>query len=187
MADETRTCAYTECGRVFPATPAQQKAGKIYCSDRCGARARVPHKRATCICGDPVPPTRTATCSQRCAAHLGAIRRAENARDPRSRVAKARKVRRERHWNRLHDPETGRRPWAYASDTREAQAERKQGWTETDERPRVGNAVRLGAVTPHGQVAAAGIGEDGRYYMLMDPATGAVSRLPAAVVEGGIR
>jgi hypothetical protein len=77
------------------------------------------------------------------------------------------------------------RPWAFASDSKSAQAERAMTWTESDDRPRVANPIRQGTVTPYGKVAAAGLNEHGRYYMVIDVATGAITQMPADVIEAG--
>jgi hypothetical protein len=74
------------------------------------------------------------------------------------------------------------RPWAFASDSRDAQAERAMTWTESDDRPRVANTIRQGTVTQYGKVAAAGLNEHGLYYMVIDD-KGQISQMPADVLE----
>jgi hypothetical protein len=76
------------------------------------------------------------------------------------------------------------RPWAFASDSRDAQAERAKVWTESDERPRIGNTIPLNTITKHGRVSAVGLRDGLRYYCLTDVATGAITQMPAAALEG---
>jgi hypothetical protein len=76
------------------------------------------------------------------------------------------------------------RPWAFASDSTAAKAERAKVWTEAEERPRIGNTIPLNTITKHGRVSAVGMRDGLRYYCLIDVATGAITQMPADVLEG---
>jgi hypothetical protein len=77
------------------------------------------------------------------------------------------------------------RPWAFASDSRDAKSERAKVWTEAEERPRIGNTIPLNTITKHGRVSAVGMRDGLRYYCLTDVATGAITQMPADVLEAG--
>jgi predicted nucleic acid-binding Zn ribbon protein len=171
-AETTQACAYVGCRKSFRVTRVQIQAGKKYCSDNCGARARLPQKRKFCACGAAVPPERRNTCSRECSAAMGVKTRAANGRYPKAPGRKA----------------FGRPPvrdWAFAMDGAAARAERAKVWTETEERPRLNPLVPLGSMTKHGRVSAVGLRDGLRYYCLTDVATGAITQMPADVLEAG--
>jgi hypothetical protein len=140
---------------------------------KLGRKGLTPGQPYCVACGAEIGPKRKSTCSQRCAASLATRKRAEYAATPGSKTA-------------IAVDKFRKRTWEYAADSREAKANRGKVWIEPTDRPRVANPIRQGTVTQYGKVAAAGMNAEGqRYYMLIDVATGAITQMPADVLEAG--
>jgi hypothetical protein len=138
---------------------------------KLGRKGLTPGQPYCVACGAEIGPKRKSTCSQRCAASLATRKRAEYAATPGSKTA-------------IAVDKFRKRTWEYAADSREAKANRGKVWITPTERPRIGNTIPLNTITKHGRVSAVGMRDGLRYYCLIDVATGAITQMPADVLEG---
>jgi hypothetical protein len=164
----SRQCV--RCNKGFQTTQTQVNQGMgRFCGSSCAAFARQertgPLKCSQCGCARSITARKENGMCRRCSAKsYGKRGRPNNVRP----------------FGRATMPN---RPWAFASDSKDAKSERAKVWTEAEERPRIGNTIPLNTITKHGRVSAVGLRDGLRYYCLTDVATGAISQMPADVLE----